>query len=82
MRPSMTLEPQPIRRRYASEVVLLPAAFAIAVMALLMILRRERHEREAGLGAPRPLLVRMTLGVFAVLAVLYVAVYAVSARTA
>jgi hypothetical protein len=63
-------------------VVLLPIAFGIAVLALLVMLRRERHERESGLAAPRPLLVRMTLAVFAVLAVFYVAVYVVSAVTA
>ena len=63
-------------------MVLLPVAFGIAIPALLVILRRERHEREAGLVAPRPLLVRMTLAVFAVLAVLYVTVYLVSALTA
>jgi hypothetical protein len=67
---------------YATGVVLLPVAFGIAILALLVILRQERHEREAGLAAPRPLLATMTLAVFAVLAVLYVTVYLVSALTA
>ena len=51
-------------------------------MALLVLVRRERHERESSLATPRPLLVRMTLAVFAVLAVLYVAFYVIAALTA
>lgn len=63
-------------------MVLLPVAFGIAILALLVLVRRERHERETGLAARRPLLVRTTLAEFAVLAVLYLTVYLISALTA
>ena len=63
-------------------MVLLPIAFGIAVVALLAMLRRERHERESGRPAPRPPLVKTTLAVFAVLAALYIAVYVISTVTA
>ena len=55
-------------------MVLLPIAFGVAILELLVLIRRERHERESGLATARPLLVRMTLAVLAVLALLYVAV--------
>lgn len=45
--------------------MLLPITFAAAILALLVILRRERHQRESGVAAPRPLYVYMALGVFA-----------------
>jgi hypothetical protein len=46
-------------------VLLLPVAFAAAILALLVILRRERRQRELGLAPPRPLYVYMALGFFA-----------------
>jgi hypothetical protein len=54
-----------VTRHYASRVVLLPGAFAAAILALLVILRRERHQRLSGIAAPRPLYVYMALGFFA-----------------
>jgi hypothetical protein len=45
-------------------VVLLPVFMGLAVAIMLYILRRERHERALGTGAPRPLYVNMVLGVF------------------
>jgi hypothetical protein len=62
-------------------VVLLPVAFGIAVMALLLIVRRERHERESGLAAHRPAYVTVTLVVFALLGASYLAMYVVSTLT-
>jgi hypothetical protein len=46
-------------------VLLLPLAFAAAILSLLVILRRERYQRVSGLAAPRPLYVYMALGFFA-----------------
>ena len=60
-------------------MVLLPVAFGIAVMALLLIVRRERHQRESGLAASRPAYVTVTLVVFALLGASYIAIYVVSA---
>jgi putative exporter of polyketide antibiotics len=59
-------------------VVLLPVAIGIAVMALLLIVRRQRHERESGLAARRPAYVTVTLTVFALLGASYVAVFVVN----
>jgi hypothetical protein len=63
-------------------MVLLPIAFGLAILALLMILRRERYQRALGHAAPRPLFVTLVLAAFAALAVVYVTVYVVSALTA
>lgn len=62
-------------------MVLLPVAFGIAVIALLAILRRQRHQRESGLSAPRPLYVTLILSLFGLLAVVYVTTYVVSTLT-
>ena len=50
-------------------------------MALLWIVRRERHERESGLAARRPAYVTATLIVFALLGASYITVYVVSTLT-
>jgi hypothetical protein len=50
-------------------------------MALLLIIRRERHQRESGYTAPRPAYVTVTLVLFAVLGVSYIAVYVASSLT-
>jgi hypothetical protein len=63
-------------------MVLLPVAFGLAILALLVILRRERRQRELGQPAPRPLFVTLILAAFAALAVVYITVYVVSALTA
>jgi hypothetical protein len=63
-------------------VILLPIAIGVAVLALLAILRRERHARESGLAIRRPLFVTLTLAVFAFLAAVYVTVFVVSSLTA
>ena len=67
---------------YALGMVLLPIAFGLAILALLVILRRERRQRESGLRVRRPLFVTVTLGVLGFLGVAYITVYVMSALTA
>ena len=63
-------------------MVLLPVAVGIALVSLLVILRRERYARVSGRAAPRPAFVNLTLAAFAVLALLYIGVYVVGVFTA
>jgi hypothetical protein len=53
----------------------------MAIMALLWIVRRERHARGSGLAARHPTYVTATLIVFALLGASYVTVYVVSTLT-
>ena len=63
-------------------MVLLPIAFGFAILALLSILRQERHRRESGLPAHRSALVTLVLATFALLAVAYFTIYLAGTLTA
>jgi hypothetical protein len=63
-------------------MVLLPVAIGLAVLALLAILRNERHQGESGIQVKRPVFVTLTLALLAFFAAVYVTVYVVSALTA
>ena len=53
-------------------MVLLPVALAAAILALLVILRRERRQRAAGEALSRPLYVDLALGFLAFFGVFFV----------
>jgi hypothetical protein len=62
-------------------MVLLPVAIGLAVLALLAILRRERHQHESGIPAERPLFVTLVLVLLAFLGLVYLTLYMVSSLT-
>jgi hypothetical protein len=63
-------------------MVLLPVAIGLAVLALLAILRSERHQGESGIQVKRPVFGTLTLAVLALFVAVCVTVYVVSALTA
>ena len=61
-------------------MLLIPIAFIAAIVTLLVILRRERQQRAAGVDLRRPPYVYMALGFFAFVGV-YLVIGALAAST-